>query len=48
MAKYTKQPRETVSGKDCKCSKCEGDIKKGEQCVVDPVKKEAWHPNCEK
>jgi PHP family Zn ribbon phosphoesterase len=46
MEKYTKIPRETVSRKDCKCSKCGGEIKKGEQCVVDPVKKEARHINC--
>ena len=46
MADYTKQPRETLSRKNCKCSKCGGEIKKGTQCTVDPVKKEARHVNC--
>lgn len=48
MAQYTKIPRETLSGKDCICTKCNGKIAKGTACLVDPKSKTAHHKICKK
>lgn len=46
MAYYTEAPRETLSKKDCKCSKCGKSILKGSPCIVNPKTKTAHHKTC--
>jgi len=45
MGKYDK-PRQTYSAKNCKCSLCGNDIRKGTECIVDPKTKTAKHIKC--
>jgi hypothetical protein len=39
-----KEKRQTISKKDFVC-KCGKEVKKGQPCIVDPKKKEAYCPN---
>jgi hypothetical protein len=43
-----KEIRQTESKKDCNCEGCGKPIKKGNQCVVDPKGKKAYHATCYK
>jgi hypothetical protein len=45
MGKYDK-PRQTYSAKNCKCSVCGNDIRKGNECIVYPKTKTAKHIKC--
>ena len=41
-----KQPRFTVSNRDCTCSKCNGNIHKGDSVKFDPQTKEVICSKC--
>jgi hypothetical protein len=43
-----KEARQTISKKDCTCTICKAQIKKGAPCIVDPKKKEVTCTKCGK
>lgn len=43
-----KETRQTLSKCDCKCCKCNGEIKQGSPVVVNPKTKEVFHTKCAK